>query len=266
MVEKRLSLMLRAAAVLLLAALGSQSQNAPPLRFEVATIKPNKDGAGRGGLDVQPGGILKMQGVTLKGLIAFAYDIPEPRISGGPKWIDSDSYDVLARPEHPAAEDMPQSTIAPGTTAWDRVRLRLQTLLAERFGVVVHKTSHEAQGFRLVQAKGGAKLTATNDQGNPRTMRGFGRIDGERGTMKMLAGLLSNWFGRPVLDETGLAGAYNYKLEFQQEEGEGARPGTGLTVTSVGPALQEQLGLRLEPAHVPIESIVVDKANHPSAN
>jgi uncharacterized protein (TIGR03435 family) len=81
--------------VLLTTALQAQAPNSA-LRFEVATIKPNKDGAGRGGLDIQRGGVLKMQGITLRDLIAFAYDVPEEQVSGGPKWIGSDSYDLLA--------------------------------------------------------------------------------------------------------------------------------------------------------------------------
>jgi uncharacterized protein (TIGR03435 family) len=259
--------MLSTAALLLVAgALDGQAPSPPPLRFEVATIKPNKDGAGRGGLDILPGGGLKMQGITLKSLIAFAYDVREEDVSGGAKWTASDAYDLLARPEHPTAEDLPTTVVAPGTTAWDRVRLRLQALLADRFQLAVHKTSREVTGFALVQAKGGAKLKPSAGTGNPGTMRSHGRIDGRNGTMKMLAGLLSNWMGRTVEDRTGLTGAYDYTLEYAQEGDEGARPGTGLAVTSVPSALQEQLGLKLEAAKTILVGIIIDHAGHPSAN
>jgi len=252
--------------VLLTTALQAQAPNSA-LRFEVATIKPNKDGAGRGGLDIQRGGVLKMQRITLRDLIAFAYDVPEEQVSGGPKWIGSDSYDLLARPEHPSPEDMPDGVVAPGTNAWDRVRLRLQTLLAERFQLGIHKNSRELTGFALVQAKGGAKLTpSANFDNPPGTLRSLGRINGRNGTMKMLASLLSNWMGRPVEDRTGLTGAYNYQIEYAQEPGDGGRPGSGMQVASFPTALQEQLGLKLETAKVSLTGIVVDRAEHPSAN
>jgi uncharacterized protein (TIGR03435 family) len=157
--------MLETVALLVISAVFDGQTSAPPqLRFEVATVKPTKDGGSRGGLDVQRGGVLKMQGVTLKGLVAFAYDVPESRVSGGPKWVDGDAYDILARPEKPSPEDLPDTTIAPGTTAWDRVRMRLQALLAERFDLVIKKNRKDVQGFALVQTKEGAKLTPSPSQ------------------------------------------------------------------------------------------------------
>jgi len=250
--------MLPTVVLLISFALEGQAPGPPQLRFEVATIKPNKDGGGKGGLDIQPGGGLKMQGATLKDLIAFAYDVRETQVGGGAKWVDSEAYDILARPEYPSPEDLPQGVVAPGTNAWDRVRLRLQTLLADRFQLAVHKSSREVQGYALVPAKGGPKLTATSESGNPSTMRSRGHIIGQRATMQMLCVVLGNWLGRPVVDRTGLKEAYTYKLEYTQED-QSVDP-------SVFTALQEQLGLKLEPTRATIDSIVIDRASRPSAN
>ena len=257
--------MFEAVALLVIsAALDGQTSAPPPLRFEVATVKPTREGGSRGGLDVQRGGVLKMQGVTLKDLIGFAYDIPETRISGGPKWVGADAYDILARPEKPSPEDLPDTTVAPGTTAWDRVRLRLQTLLAERFDLVIKKNSKEVQGYALVQTKEGAKLTPVTEPGIPGTMRGPNGITGRSGTMQMLCGLLSNWLGRPVVDRTGLKDAYNYKIEYTRDPSEPPGPMSGSS--AIFSALPEQLGLRLESTKASVDSIVIEKANRPSAN
>jgi uncharacterized protein (TIGR03435 family) len=154
----------------------------------------------------------------------------------------------------------------------------LQSLLAERFGLVIRKTSKEATVYALVPAKGGPKLQPSpeGDAGPPRTMRSPGRIEGQRGTMHMLAAVLSNWLGRPVVDRTGLTGTYDYKLEYAQEPGAAGRgapvepPGetnpASLSGPSVFTALQEQLGLKLESQKGALESIVIERAHRPTAN
>jgi uncharacterized protein (TIGR03435 family) len=232
-----------------------------PLRFEVASIKPAKPSAARGGLQMYPGGGLRMDGATLRGLIAFAYDVREEYVTGGPKWIDSATYNLVAKPEHPAAADNPAISFAPGTTAWDRMRLRLQALLAERFQLVIHKTAKESSGYTLIVAKGGAKLHPSTTQEPAGTMRGLGRIDGRSGTMRMLAAVLEGYLHRPVADRTGLAETYSYKLEYAQDAPDGTPADTA--APDIFRALQDQLGLKLEPGKVSTESIVVDRAEKP---
>ncbi|HEY1343276.1 MAG TPA: TIGR03435 family protein [Bryobacteraceae bacterium] len=259
--------------ILLVAALGAahaaQNESTATLRFEVASIKPAKDGGGRAGLEILPGGGLRMDGATLRNLIAFAYDVGEGQVSGGPKWIGSDAYNVLAKPERPAAADNGAADSAPGTTAWDRVRLRTQALLAERFKLAIHKNSRDSSGYALVRAKNGPKLREAQTSAPPGTMRGPGRIDGRAGTMKMLAAVLSQFLGRPVDDRTGLTGRYTYKLEYAQEPGAASpadEPAPNLSGPSIFQAIEEQLGLRLDRATVSIPTIVVDRAEKPSAN
>ena len=178
----------------------ARAQAAAPLKFEVASIKPAKGGTGKGGLDILPGGGLRMGGVTLKQLIALAYDVRENRVSAGPGWLGSDTFDILAKPEHADTADK----VAPGTAAWDRLQERMRTLLAERFRLAIHKDIKEAPGFALVPSKKGPKLQPSPDQGPPRTARSRGRIESHGGTMQMLATVLSEYLGRPVADRSGL--------------------------------------------------------------
>jgi len=255
------------------------AQDAAPLKFEVATIKPSKSSGGKGGLEILPGGGLKIGGVTLRHLITFAYDIPENRVTGGPHWLGSETYDIVAKAERAdSADDRPTTVVAPGTAAWDRVRRRVQALLAERFALVIHKDSKDGPAYALVVTKNGPKLKESQDQGNPRTMRlrSAGRIDAQRGTMHMLAALLTNWLGRPVLDRTGLTGTYDYTVEYAQDHGPvgGGTPSevpadatpANFSGPSIFIALQEQLGLKLESIRAAVETIVIDRAERPSAN
>jgi uncharacterized protein (TIGR03435 family) len=237
------------------------------LRFEVASIKPTKATGGRGGMQVLPGGGLRMEGVTLKQLIAIAYRVRESQISGGPAWMGSETYELLAKPERSEAADNPQTTAAPGNTAWNRLEQRTQALLAERFQLAIHKNVKEEAGYVLAPAKGGAKLEQSPEGDNrpAGTNRSPGRIDGRNGTMLMLATVLSNFLGRPVVDRTGLHGTYTYKLEYSQDSGPEANP-VDLSGPSIFTALQEQLGLKLESQRVPVEFVVIDRAEKPSAN
>jgi uncharacterized protein (TIGR03435 family) len=145
----------------------------------------------------------------------------------------------------------------------------MQALLAERFALVFHKDSKDGPSYALVVAKNGPKLKESQDQGNPRTMRSAGRIDAQRGTMHMLAALLSNWLERPVMDRTGLTGTYDYKVEYAQDSGPEI-PADAVPANFSGPsifiALQEQLGLKLESMRAEVETIVIDRAERPSAN
>jgi uncharacterized protein (TIGR03435 family) len=243
---------------------GIAAAQSPPLRFEVASIKPAKSDEMRGGLQIFPGGGLRMDGVTLRNLVAFAYDVREEHVSGGPKWVGSTTYDLLAKPSGSAAADNPSTAVAPGTTAWDRIRLRLQALLAERFQLVVHKDEKEASGYTLVVAKGGSKLKPSTTQEPAGTMRGKGRINGRSGTIQMLAAVLSEYLGRPVVDKTGLTETYTYQLEYSQDSRDGSPSDSGLP--DILKALQEQLGLKLEAGKVATTTIVIDRAEKLAEN
>jgi uncharacterized protein (TIGR03435 family) len=248
---------MRQITTLLLFAVFSAPAPADQLRFEVASIKKSKNEGMKGGMELLPGGGLRMDGVTLKGLIALAYDIREEQIAGGPKWLDQDTYSLLAKAERAEAAAAPSG---PGSASWNRLRERIQTLLAERCQLSIRHDPKPTPGYALVQAKGGTKLKPTETPMQPGTMRDRGKITGRSGTMQMLATVLGNYVGRPVEDRTGLTEGYDYKLEYAQdgpEVTEGA---------SIFTALQEQLGLKLEKTTVAVEKIVIEKVEKPSDN
>ena len=242
----------------------AQSQSRPPLRFEVASIKRQKREAQKGLMEMLPGGGLRMGNVTVKSLIAMAYDVREEQVTGGPKWLDQDGYSLLAKAEKAESATEQPVTTGPGSPTWNRLRERLRTLLDERCRLAVRVDSRQSPGYELVLARGGTRLTQTTNPLPPGTMRSHGAIDGRSGTMRMLATVLTHYVGRPVVDKTGLTGSYDYKLEYADDPG-----GPDATVSegaSIFTALQEQLGLKLEAAKVPVDTIVVERVDRPSEN
>jgi uncharacterized protein (TIGR03435 family) len=221
-------------------------------------------------------GRIHYQNVNFKQLVTRAYQLRDYQVSG-PAWIDTERYEVTA-------------TIPKGASKGE-IRAMLQNLLAERFHLVVHRESKEVSGYALVVAKGGPKLkevqlpavskmTRGEDGSaapgrNKMVRRSLGRIDANGISLEGFANLLSSLVGRPVLDRTELKGAYDCTLEFTQDAGlfppmmnlVEARPegGDAAPPEPKGPslftALQEQLGLKLEARKVPLEILVVDRAD-----
>jgi len=244
---------------------------APQLRFEVASIKPaSPSDTFKARLELLPGGGLRVGNSSLMHLITFAYDVPESRVSGGPKWLETERYDILAKLEGS------DSTVATGNSqgrmAQNQARERLRSLLAERFKLVIHQEAKEGPVLALVMAKGGPKIQPSKQSEDipPGTMRSATQINARRGTMGMLCAVLSNWMRRPVLNQTGLTGNYDYVLKYAPDPGESALfPETNPSDAS-GPsiftALQEQLGLKLESQRGSLDVIVIDRVEKPTEN
>jgi uncharacterized protein (TIGR03435 family) len=154
---------------------------------------------------------------------------------------------------------------------------RLRALLAERFQLVIHRETKEQSIYALVLAKNGPRLQETKETGTQQNMMtNRGRSEGHAIPIGMLAQSLSGLTGRPVVDKTGLAGKYDFVLEWTPDVGADARAqgfGNGVTEPAPAPggptiftALQEQLGLKLESQKGPVENIVIDRAEKPSEN
>ncbi len=250
------------------------------LKFEVAVIKPSGPDA-RTQIQPQPDGDLRVTNGTLKMLISMAYnDVRDNQISGGPKWIDSDRYDILAKAER---SDSASASPDPAKLSEDEIRTiqsqvqqRLRVLLAERFSLVVHRETREAPVYALVVGKNGPKLQPAQDD-STRSMRGGrGIITAQNVPLQILTNLLVNQLGRPVVDQTGLKGGFDFKLEWTPDpglRGSTGAPGGADAPAATDPsgpslftAIQEQLGLRLESQKGPIEMIVIDRAERPSEN
>jgi uncharacterized protein (TIGR03435 family) len=214
-------------------------------QFEVASIKPSAPGA-RGPTIYNPTRErFAVTSITAKALIAYAYDVREFQISGGPGWLGSEEYDIVAKPD--------------GDVRGDRVLAMARALLAERFHLSLHRESKEMPVLALVVAKGGSKLRAATGSG-PEVRGGRGRFEARNVTMGMFAAQLAGrMLDRPVLDRTGIAGEFDITLEWAFDQGADNGP-------SIATALQEQLGLKLEAQKGAVDVLVVDHVERPSAN
>ena len=233
-------------------------QAAGPPTFEAAAIKPSPDPPGNSGI-FESEGRINAKNVTLRRCVRGAYEVPEQQVLGGPKWVDEDRYYIEAKAAGPAGDH--------------DLMLMLQTLLADRFKLTLHREQRAIPGFRLVVGKGGLKaLASAPDRGSVGHSR-RGHIDAQAYTMPQLALHLSELLNRPVLDATEVTGKFDFKLEWTPDDVQ-AKPLSGdqhsASAQDSGPsifaALQEQLGLKLQSGKVPAEVLVIDSAEKPSEN
>jgi uncharacterized protein (TIGR03435 family) len=258
--------------------------------FEVVSIKPADPGDRRTMIRLPPGGRFEANGVTVKLLMRVAYDVQDFQIVGLPSWAESDRFIVDAKT---GEAKTPDATPENPSTMTDeerkaleaRLHTRIRTMLADRFKLKAHLETREMPVYALVIAKGGSKLKPAAEAagGPPRRslMGGRGQLTGTGATLDMLIHLLSNATGRTIIDRTGLKGVYDFKLEWTPDPGEmgfmggppppGGPPGEKEAPPAPdGPSLftavQEQLGLRLEATKGPVQVVVVDHIEKPSAN
>lgn len=218
--------------------------------FEAASVKRSDPAGTEQSVGFEPGGRFVAKSLTLKGLIRMAYNVPGFQVSGGPKWIDADDYDVQTRAE--------------GNPAAPVVRIMLQNLLAERFKLTLHKESRELPLYWLVVGKNGPKIRETAEETGPNRIR-RGSLNSNT-TMAGLARLFSLWLERVVIDKTGLEGKYEIKLEWAPEESSGEPEIGSQPGASLFSAVEAQLGLRLEPRKGALEILVIDSAEKPPGN
>jgi len=237
----------------------SQAAGGSAQSFEVASIKPNRSGARNTGFKRFTGGELDATNITLKMLIVFAYDTPQERILQGPAWLDSERYDILAKPD--AGPDRPVDRSA------GAIKLRTQTLLADRFKLQFHRERRLVAGYALTVAKGGviAKVSALPD-GRSGGNGGRGWIHSVGAPFSALVIRLSDLLQRPVVDNTQDARRFDFDLRWSPD----VEPLGAASPASDGPslftALEEQLGLRLVAQRVQAVVLVIDHAELPSEN
>ena len=232
-----------------------QTAPAPKPVFEVASIRLNAKADGADSEDTP--GLLRAQ-MTLKRYIAYAYDVKDFQVRGGPKWIDVDHYDITAKLERVDSQ-------RPGRT---QIREALQALLADRFQLTFHHESKETGGFALITAKGGFKLTPVADEGNHGTRSKGGltrQLTATQVDMGRVAAYLARETGSPVEDQTHIPGVYTFTLEWARDDFKRSSPEEA-TLPSLFTALQEKLGLRLEVRKVPVDFLIIDRAERPSEN
>jgi uncharacterized protein (TIGR03435 family) len=237
--------------------------------FEVATIKPAAaDSTGRW-IRMQSANRFFAKNHTLKTLIQAAYGLTPRAISGGPSWVDSDRYEILAKTPGEVRPNL------------DEQMSMLRKLLAERFQLKFHREEKEFSIYALTLAKGGSKLkesTGISDalaEGPPPLVFVISpeeiRLPGRDASMAELASVMQRAaLDRPVVDQTGLRGRYDFDLSWTPDATQFGGLGLAGTAESTKPdlftALQQQLGLRLEATKGPIETLVIDGARKPDNN
>jgi uncharacterized protein (TIGR03435 family) len=220
--------------------------------FEVASIKPHLGEITFSADPAVEGNRVTGTASTLVDLMTVAYHVRYDQISGAPGWAKSEHYDL-------------EASAGPAAITREQMRAMLQTLLAERFQLRVHREAREVPMYALVVAKGGPKLREWSAGEEPK-----GQISADRsgmhmevckGTMAQLATRLAgNGAGRPVIDKTGLERIYCFKLDWVND------PGAESELPSLFVALEGQLGLRLEATKGAGEFIVIDRAARASGN
>ena len=271
-----------AMVALLAPALGAQSKPAGEanLTFDVVSVKPNKTGASRASIGGS-GERWRMVNVSAAGLILTAYPGRTNELLGAPAWVTSERFDVEARAMF---EPTP-----------DQERMMLRALLVDRFKFGAHMETPERPIYNMVFARADGRLgpqlrrididcatykrpTLAGDQpaddpppcsfrmsaGNSvtiisggRTMQSLADSISSAATARATPSGWSSWAGRPVFDKTALAGYYAYRLE---------HAGVGTDGPSLFTAMQEQLGLKLEPTRGPVEILVIDRIERPTEN
>jgi bla regulator protein BlaR1 len=204
--------------------------------------------------------------LTARLLIGFAYNVPfgyeRIRVLGGPDWLGSDDYEIQAKIEDSLYAAMQKMNPAQQR---EQVNLMEQSLLADRFKLKVHFETREMPGFALVIAKNGPKLRPAKDGEST-------RLSVRQNEMTATAISVDQWIhspflgGRVVVDQTGLTGTYDFTLTWsEQSVASSTGQESGTDAPSLFTAVQE-LGLKLVPTKVPVEVIVVDSIERPSAN
>ncbi|HEX4138277.1 MAG TPA: TIGR03435 family protein [Bryobacteraceae bacterium] len=237
------------------------AQEQAKLEFEVASIKLAPAVSGDFRLFWVPVGRFIATSATLKDLVGFAYDVRSNQISGGPNWLESVRYDVEAKAA--GTTKIPEGFAASGS-----FRAMVRSLLEDRFKLAIHRRSRDEQIYELRVARGGPKLTEATKTIPSGLFPGRGRVDGKAATMSLLAKYVSNPAGRVVVDRTGLSDSYDFTLTWMPEPvtGPGATTPTDSDLPSIFSALQEQLGLKLEPIRGPVEDLVIDHVEKADAN
>jgi len=245
----------------------AQSKMPPDLRFEVASLKPSARQRPGYGIRPAPGGQrYEAWNCPIKVMIQAAFRVKPEQIVGGPGWLDSDPYDMEAKAAKPSTSD--------------ELHVMLMNMLVDRLQLKFHRESRDMRRYALTVDKDGPRLTlhpAANgadvwiDQTVDKPLHI--KLKGTSAPMDYLAFRLSMLLDLPVVDLTGLHGEYDFTLAYTYELPPGFPPGAKLNgeePDTSGPnvftALKQQLGLDLKIGKGPVEVIVIDSVERPSAN
>jgi uncharacterized protein (TIGR03435 family) len=262
---------------LAMAAMPAASQTpAQKTQFDVASIKPNTMGRAAGPPRVAADGErFVASNASMKTVLLYAYRSASGRalryadIIGAPDWTDREVFDIQAK----ADASVPSSP--------EQMRLRVQSLLADRFQLKAHWETREMATYNLVVAKSGVKFKSSEDQSPLRldsqrgVVKGIGKpspagmgvsISGTALPIDTLVSTVQSYANRPVFDKTGLSGMFDVTLDFLLESSGFPAPTTVPSGPTLATALEEQLGLKLESSKGNVEVLVIDSVSRPTEN
>jgi uncharacterized protein (TIGR03435 family) len=236
--------------------------------FDVIVVKPNKSGD-RPCIDFD-GGNFSATNFSAKMLVLFAYDLKDDQLFGVPKWANELRFDMKAK-----VLDADPTILQHLTN--DQKRLIERTILTERFRLTFHRETKVLPVYELVVDKGGPRFQPSKVEAGQKGANGLGagslHTNDHDGNADMastavpissLVNVLARQMERIVVDQTGLTGRYDLNLTWSRDDG--GTPATDQNSPSILTAIQEQLGLRLRPARLPVGTFVVDHVVLPSGN
>jgi uncharacterized protein (TIGR03435 family) len=257
----------------------------PTMTFDVASVRENKDADLRAGITMSGQFVphttnLRLINWRIESILSAAYGVDEWQVVGAPKWPFPMVFVIEAKGDGDADAKMAALPV-------DEQRMEqqhmLQALLADRFKLKTHWETKEGDVYNLVVAKGGPKLGAEGSTSpSAEELKNFGdrpvlplyqKNDG-RGydfighacPMSYLVGMLTGQFGRPVVDKTELTGKYDFVVKYKDRWDRDRRADDMDPTPPLDPALQDELGLKLEPAKGPVKMLVIDHVEKPSEN
>jgi uncharacterized protein (TIGR03435 family) len=242
----------------LLLATAAASQPAAAPSFEVASVKPAA-AAEPYHWEMSPGH-LRIRSINLQQCVVTAYQVHDFQVSGGPAWAAWDRYDIDGNAAGPADRD--------------ELLLMLRTLLAERFHVVLQTRARQVDGYAMLLAKGGLKIQPDTSEGKPAIQVTQDSMIVSRFPMPALAAAVASVLGIPVSDATDLPGSFSFAMKWARQENRMAAssaeaPDTAPPITAaltLGDALEQTVGLKLERRKVPIQALTIEHAEKPSEN
>jgi uncharacterized protein (TIGR03435 family) len=225
--------------------------------FEVATIKPSNPENQNSGFHSGDGRRVNCDNETLIDILQFVYGVHSKQILGAPDWAGSDRWDIDGYPDAPGMPDDKQ------------MQAMYRKIMAERFGLKMHTEKKSLSIYAIRMGKGGPKLTKSLDQ-NGLSDTTFTEFNSQRRVLRVTATNMEEFAAtmqfivdKPLADQTGLPGRYDFVLKWATDETETSDPNAPPGIFT---AIQEQLGLKLVPVKAPADVIVIDHMERPSAN
>jgi uncharacterized protein (TIGR03435 family) len=239
-------------SVILLAATSVFGQNpGAPVAVETATIRPTSPGFAGSTVERGRGGAFSASGLPMKSVIAYAYNVHVNQVSGGPAWLGSDRYDVVAKARG-----------VPGELSIDAARAMLRALLDERLKLRVRRDLSEMPAYMISMTQGFPKLTLRtddDDEGADLEIQPGYKLAAKNATIADLASVLQQQtVDRPVLDQTALTPRFDFDLSWKQGGGAEAE------FRELSAAMRQQLGLEIEGRRVLADVIVIEQVERPS--